>query len=53
MHTKNNLPHIYRNIEADPALPHTDFAEKEIKHMWTFLALFILLIVHGWIGQVV
>ena len=38
---------------ADPALPHTDFPEKEIKDTWSFLAFFISLIVYAYIGQVV
>ena len=42
-----------QQFPADPALPHTEFPEKEIKRTWSFLALFISLIVHVSIGQVV
>ena len=38
---------------ADPALPHTDFPEKEIQGTWSLLAHFISLILDVYIGQMV
>ena len=43
----------YSPEQADPALPHTDFPEKEIQGTWSLLAHSISLILNVYIGQMV
>ena len=40
-------------VEADPALPHTDFPKKERERTWSLLGYLISLILWIYIGQVV